>query len=42
MKKVFLLISAISILTTACAFHGKQAKDDTYYKRTQSIEWPAD
>ena len=43
MKKLLFLICIIStFVITACAFHGKQDKDDTYYKRTQSVEWPGD
>ena len=43
MKKIsilFLLLGAMTL--SACAFHGKQQKDDAYYKRTQSVEWPSD
>ena len=43
MKKALLIICAISALAVAaCAYHGKQPKDDTYYKRTQGVEWPSD
>ena len=44
MKKILFLISflGITVMLTACEFHSKQAKDDTYYKRTQSVEWPAE
>ena len=44
MKKLFYLIAftAIMVLLAACEFHSKQAKDDTYYKRTQSVAWPGE
>lgn len=41
MKKtlvLFLLLGLVAL--SACSFHGKQPKDDTYYKKTQSVEWP--
>ena len=42
MKKAMLLTLMVTILgLSACAFHGKQEKDDAYYKRTQSVEWPS-
>ena len=41
MKKIVLLAMIIStMILSACAFHSKQPKDDTYYTRTQSVEWP--
>lgn len=41
MKK-FLVLSLLFVLVvlSACEFHTKQPKDDTYYKRTQSVGWP--
>lgn len=41
MKKILVLFLGLAVLS-ACAFHGKQEKDETYYKRTQGIEWPSD
>ena len=41
MRKFMLCACVIATLAlVACAYHGKQPKDDTYYKRTQSVEWP--
>ena len=39
MKKIFLMI-LLAVVLGACAFHAKQPKDDTYYKKTQSVGWP--
>ena len=33
-----LLISVLSL--SACQYHTKQPIDDTYYKKTQGIDWP--
>ncbi len=42
MKKVwFLALIASMIVLSACEFHTKQPTDETYYKRTQSVEWPS-
>ena len=42
MKKIlFLTLIASMVALSACEFHSKQPKDDTYYKRTQSVEWPS-
>ena len=41
MKKLLVFVCLMALCgLTACEFHSKQAKDDTYYKRTQSIDWP--
>ena len=41
MKKLLILICLMTLsVLTACEFHSKQQKDDTYYKRTQGVEWP--
>lgn len=41
MKKSLLLLFTLGLVfLSACSYHGKQEKDDTYYKRTQSVEWP--
>ena len=41
MKQIILLAMIIlTIVLAACEFHTKQPKDDTYYKRTQSVSWP--
>lgn len=39
MKKLLLIMAVCSVLS-ACAFHSKQPIDETYYKNTQSVEWP--
>ena len=39
MKKLLILALIIGFIS-ACSFHGKQPKDDTYYKKTQGIAWP--
>ena len=39
MKKVLLVCVGLLFLA-ACAFHGKQPVDETYYKKTQSVAWP--
>ena len=39
MKKLFIIALLASVLVS-CAYHGKQPKDETYYKRTQGISWP--
>ena len=39
MKK-FLILALIAGFVSACAFHAKQPKDDTYYKKTQTVGWP--
>ncbi len=39
MKRILFLLLGLLVLS-ACAFHGKQTQDDTYYKRTQGVEWP--
>ena len=36
MRKLLILALIISFIS-ACSFHGKQPKDDTYYKKTQSV-----
>ena len=42
MKNVLILFLLFGLMVlSACAYHSKQAKDDTYYKRTQSVEWPS-
>lgn len=41
MKKLLLVICALGVLALmACSFHGKQERDDTYYKKTQTVGWP--
>lgn len=43
MKKLLFIICILGTLALlACSFHGKQPKDDTYYKRTQSVGWPTE
>ena len=43
MKKILIAICVLSLCgLMACSFHGKQEKDDAYYKRTQTIGWPAE
>ena len=39
MRKILILALAFGFIS-ACSFHGKQPKDDTYYKKTQSVAWP--
>ena len=40
MKKIFFVVCILSVCALmACSFHGKQPKDDAYYKKTQSIDW---
>lgn len=42
MKKL-LLGSCLCLILAGCgAFHTKQAIDDTYYKKTQSVAWPGE
>jgi len=42
MKKALLIFCVLALcLTSACSFHSKQPKDDTYYKKTQSVGWPS-
>ena len=42
MKKLLFVACIMGMLALmACSFHSKQPKDDTYYKRTQSVEWPS-
>ena len=41
MKKVLILVLLLGVIS-ACSFHGKQPKDDAYYKKTQSVAWPED
>ena len=41
MKKLLALSLLLGLMVvSACAYHGKQEKDETYYKRTQSVGWP--
>ncbi len=39
MKKILFCALLLGFIT-ACSYNAKQPKDDTYYKRTQSIAWP--
>ena len=39
MRKLLILALVMGVLS-ACSFHSKQPKDDTYYKKTQGIAWP--
>ena len=39
MRKILILALIVGFVS-ACSFHGKQPKDDTYYKKTQGIAWP--
>ena len=41
MRKILILALLVGFIS-ACSFHSKQAKDDTYYKKTQGIAWPED
>ena len=38
MKKL-VIIALLAGVLVGCAYHAKQPKDETYYKRTQSISW---
>ena len=38
MRKLLILALVMGVLS-ACSFHSKQPKDDTYYKKTQGIAW---
>ena len=38
MKKLLIVVFLVSVMA-GCAYHAKQPKDDTYYKKTQSIAW---
>jgi len=43
MKKILILgliVVALSVALSACAYHTKQPVDDNYYKKTQTVGWP--
>lgn len=41
MRKILILTLIVGFIS-ACSFHSKQPKDEAYYKKTQSIDWPED